>query len=141
MEHIFETTVNVRYQETDQMGVVYHANYFVWFEVGRTGLIRRLGIPYSLMEQKNILLPVLDARCQYKMPAKYEDELTIRTRIASLSPVKMQFDYEIIRGSEDLRLAEGYTVHAFVNREMKPYNIKKYAPDIYELLETAYSRR
>ncbi|MBO8171865.1 MAG: acyl-CoA thioesterase [Bacillaceae bacterium] len=139
MAHISETTVKVRYQETDQMGVVYHANYLVWFEVGRTHFIRELGIPYSVLEQKNILLPVLEANCKYKIPARYEDELVVRTRLAELSPARLRFDYDIYRPADDRVLSEGYTLHAFVNREMKPYNIKKYAPDLFERLQKSVS--
>lgn len=128
------TTVRVRYQETDQMGVVYHANYFVWFEVGRTSLIRERGLSYRELEAKGIILPVIEANCQYKSPARYEDLVRIETEIAELSPAKIRFDYRVTRESDDELLALGFTTHMWVNDKMKPLNLKRKWPDVYELL-------
>ena len=89
--------MRVRYAETDQMGVVYHANYFVWFEVGRTDLLRQLGWTYREMERAGVRLPVIEAHCAYHRPARYDDELEIRTTGRLVSPVRMAFDYEVVR--------------------------------------------
>lgn len=129
------TTVRVRYQETDQMGVVYHANYFVWFEVGRTSLIRERGASYRELEEKGIILPVIEANCQYKSPARYEDLVRIETEIADVSPVKIRFNYRAIRDHDDTLLAHGFTTHMWVNRDMKPLNLKRKWPEFYALLQ------
>lgn len=131
------TTIRVRYQETDQMGVVYHANYLVWFEVGRTSLIRERGSSYREMEAKGIILPVIEANCQYKSPARYEDVVHIETTIADLSPAKIRFAYRAVRERDDQLLAHGYTLHMWVNPDMKPLNLKRKWPGLYELLQHA----
>ena len=104
--------VRVRYAETDQMGVVYYANYLVWFEVGRTDLLRQNGWSYREMEVDGYSLPVIDAQCSYKAPAKYDDELEVRTRGGMVSPVRMKFEYEVVRTQDQAVLAIGSTVHA-----------------------------
>ncbi|MFS8514548.1 MAG: YbgC/FadM family acyl-CoA thioesterase, partial [Planifilum fulgidum] len=88
-ERIFETSVRVRYKETDQMGVVHHTNYIVWFEVGRTDLLRQLGLSYRDLETRGILLPVVDLSCRYAEAARYDDEIRVLTRIADLNPGKI----------------------------------------------------
>lgn len=132
-------TIQVRYQETDQMGVVHHGNYFVWFEVGRTSLIKNAGTSYGDLERKGILLPVIKANCEYKLPARYEDVVTIETVIAELSPVKIGFRYKALRDGQ--LLAQGETLHMWVNREMRPFNLKRKRPDIYALLESYVTPR
>ncbi len=115
-----ETRIRVRYAETDQMGVVYHANYFVWFEVGRVELLRQLGFSYRDMEQNDGYgIAVIDARCRYKAPARYDDELLLRTRIKYVRETMVQFDYELLRADDGTTLAEGDTTHVVVNRDMK----------------------
>jgi acyl-CoA thioester hydrolase len=115
-----ETRVRVRYAETDQMGVVYHANYFIWFEVGRVEMIRQLGLDYKTMEQQDhTMIAVVEANCRYKAPARYDDELVIRTRIAGLRGSILRFEYVIHRVEDDLLLCEGSTTHVAVDREMK----------------------
>ena len=91
------TRVRVRYAETDCMGVVYYANYFVWFEVARTDLLRELGWSYREMEHAGVSLPVIEAHCDYKRPARYDDEIDVRTEGRMISPIRMQFDYEVVR--------------------------------------------
>jgi len=112
--------VRVRYAETDQMGVVYYANYFVWFEVGRTDLLRAAGWSYREMEQDGFQLPVIEAQCAYRAPARYDDELEIRTTGASVSPVRVQFEYEVIRSSDRATIATGSTIHATLDRGGRP---------------------
>jgi acyl-CoA thioester hydrolase len=112
------TTVRVRYAETDRMGVVYYANYFVWFEIGRTDWLRDAGHSYRAMEAEGVQLPVIEAHCEYRRPAKYDDELEIRTHAALLTPVRIRFDYEIARGDETL--VTGHTIHAALDARGRP---------------------
>ncbi|MCS7462587.1 acyl-CoA thioesterase [Paenibacillus doosanensis] len=129
----FEFTIRVRYQETDQMGVVYHANYLNWFEIGRTELIRSLGMPYQTIEECGLLLPVIDAELKFRQPAKYDDIVTIRTRVEEYTHLRMQFASEIRRGEE--LLVTGGTRHIWLNRDWKPTRIDKAAPELYKLLQ------
>jgi acyl-CoA thioester hydrolase len=110
----------VRYAETDQMGVVYYANYFVWFEVGRTDLLRHAGWSYRDMETDGYALPVIEAHCAYRESAKYDDELEVRTTGELISPVRVQFAYEIVRSADEATLATGTTVHAALDRAGRP---------------------
>jgi acyl-CoA thioester hydrolase len=112
--------VRVRYAETDQMGVVYYANYFVWFEVGRTDLLRTLGGTYRDLEADGIFLPVIEAACQYIQSARYDDELEIRTEGRVLSPIRVEFHYQVVRLGDGATVATGHTSHAAVNRTGRP---------------------
>jgi acyl-CoA thioester hydrolase len=112
--------VRVRYAETDQMGVVYYANYFVWFEVGRTELLRSLGGTYRDLEAEGIFLPVIEASCTYSQASRYDDELDIRTTGRLLSPVRMEFQYEVVRLADQVTTATGRTVHAALNPRGRP---------------------
>ena len=113
------TRVRVRYAETDQMGVVYYANYLVWFEVGRTEWLRQSGSTYRSLEHDGVSLPVIEAHCEYRQPARYDDELEIRTRAALISPARIRFDYEIVRSDEGVAVV-GHTVHAPIGRNGRP---------------------
>jgi acyl-CoA thioester hydrolase len=110
----------VRYAETDKMGVVYYANYLVWFEVGRTDLLRDAGWSYREMETDGYALPVIEAHCAYRAPAKYDDDLEVRTTGAMLSPVRVEFTYEIVRPADNATLVTGTTVHATLDRGGRP---------------------
>ena len=112
--------VRVRYAETDKMGVVYYANYFVWFEVGRTDLLRSLGWTYREMELAGVALPVIEAHCDYHRPARYDDEMEIWTKGRMLSPVRMEFSYEVVRREDRAATASGRTVHAAMGPAGKP---------------------
>jgi acyl-CoA thioester hydrolase len=112
--------VRVRYAETDRMGVAYYANYLVWFEVGRTDLIRTLGGSYRQLEEDGTILPVIEAHCEYRQPARYDDEIEIRTTGVVLSPVRMKFTYEVVRRSDAVVIASGHTVHAALDPQGKP---------------------
>lgn len=114
------TTLRVRYAETDRMGVVYYANYFVWFEVARTDLLRSLGWSYREMEASGVLLPVIDARCEYRRPARYDDEIEVRTTGRLASAVRMEFEYDVVVGGQAGAAATGRTVHAAVDLDGKP---------------------
>ncbi|MBV6714088.1 acyl-CoA thioesterase [Paenibacillus chitinolyticus] len=129
----FPYGVRVRYQETDQMGVVYHANYLTWLEIARTEYIRDRGFPYKRMEELGLLLPVVGAELKYVRPARYDDELTILTRVTSYTTVKLEFEYEVRRAEE--LLVTGITRHAWVNLSWKPVRIDKEVPELYEWLQ------
>ena len=124
--------VRVRYAETDQMGVVYYANYFIWFEVGRTDLLRHAGWSYRDMEADGTVLPVVEAHCEYRQAARYDDELEVRTTGVLLSPVRVRFDYEVVRASDMTVLCAGHTVHAALDSGGKPRRL----PDRVRLLFT-----
>lgn len=112
--------VRVRYAETDKMGVVYYANYFVWFEVGRTDWLRSQGWTYREMENEGIILPVIEARCEYHRPARYDDELEVRTNGRMLSAVRMEFSYTVVRRGDEAVAASGVTVHAALDPSGRP---------------------
>lgn len=112
------TEIQVRYSETDMMGIVYHANYLPWLEIGRTELLRENDLPYKEIEARGLMLPVLNVEVQYKRPAKYDDLVTIYTRIKEKPFLKIKIGYEVKRGDELLALAS--TTHAFMNPEGQP---------------------
>ena len=114
-----ETRVRVRYAETDQMGVVYHANYLVWFEVGRVELMRQMGQDYKSMEQEGFGIAVVEANARYKSPARYDDELIVKTHIDHVRGSILRFAYGIYRAADDVLLCEGTTTHIVVDRSMK----------------------
>ena len=124
-----ETTVRVRYAETDQMGVVYHSNYIIWFEIGRVELLRQMGFNYRQMEiEDDCAIAVVDVRCRYRSPAFYDDVITIRTRLTHLRRKVLHFQYEMWRTDDhNTLLAQGETVHVVVNSKMKPHAL----PDKY----------
>ncbi len=130
-----DAELKVRYAETDQMGVVYHGNYYTWFEVGRTGFFNSLGYSYKNLEDDGIILPVIESSCKYIHPAKYYDDIIVRTSLLKLKGVRLTFNYQIIRKSDGKLLAEGKTVHAFVDKNLKPVKIKRFKKDMYDMLE------
>ncbi len=119
------TRLRVRYAETDKMGIVYHANYLVWFEVGRSDLFRELHLPYTEFEEQGLGLAVIEASCRYRKPAHYDDELVIITEVDHMSSRSARFCYHVYR--EDILLAEGKTVHAFINVEGRSADARRYA--------------
>jgi acyl-CoA thioester hydrolase len=102
------------------MGIVYYANYFVWFEIGRTDLLRCAGWTYREMESDGFALPVVEAHCDYRRSAKYDDEIEIRTTGELASQVRLKFRYEVVRGADAELLASGHTVHASLDRSGRP---------------------
>ena len=112
--------VRVRYAETDQMGIVYYSNYLVWFEVGRTDWLRESGWSYRDMEAEGYALPVIEARCSYQESARYDDEIEVRTTSTLESPVRIQFQYEVVRLADGSTLATGMTMHAALDRSGRP---------------------
>ena len=117
---INETRLRVRYAETDQMGIVYHSNHFIWFEVGRVELLRQLGFTYKEMEREDgCHIAVVDARCRYKAPARYDEEIIVRTHLKNIRESLIHFGYELLRAEDGTLLAEGETTHIVIDREMK----------------------
>jgi acyl-CoA thioester hydrolase len=123
--------VRVRYAETDKMGVVYYANYLVWFEVGRADLLRSLGWSYRDMEAAGVSLPVIEAHCTYLRPARYDDEIEIRTTGRLLSPVRMEFDYDMIRVHDGTVAATGKTVHAALDTNGRPCRLPARVREVF----------
>lgn len=126
--HACEVRVRVRYAETDQMGVVYHANYFVWFEVGRVELLRQLGFSYREMEENDAcFITVVDARCRYRAPARYDEEIIVCTNLKNVRESLIHFNYELLRASDRTLLAEGETTHIVTDAQMN----KRSLPEKY----------
>ena len=127
---IVETPIRVRYAETDKMGVVYHAHYVVWFEVGRTEYCRAAGLAYRAMEEAGLLILVTGVDCTYRRPARYDDALIVRASMPELSGRGLAFDYEIVR--EDEVLAAGSTRHVFADSDGRP---RRAPDDILDLMK------
>lgn len=142
--------LRVHYKATDQMGVVHHANYISWFEMGRTEMMRHLGIAYREMEELGLLLPVLDVKVKYHKPAHYDDCVAVYTTLEEFSPIRLTFNYEVRRVSEaDFKekesqlmreragelLTSGQTVHMWLNKKWRPARLNKTAPEVYEKIK------
>ena len=128
MEGWHETEVRVRYAETDQMGIVHHANYLIWFETGRSDLCRAKGFSYKEMEDEaGALMVVAESYCRYKSPAYYEDVLVIRTKVGEIRSRSLRFFYEVHRAADDTLLAEGETLHLVTDKDKKV----RILPEIY----------
>lgn len=130
---IVDTKIRVRYKETDKMGVVHHSNYYVWFEIGRTEYMRQQGLDYRQAEEKGFMLPLTETHCEYKQGAKYDDVVIIRTRMTSFSGVRITMEYDVVRERDQALLARGKTVHAITDESLRPVNIRKASPEIYNL--------
>ena len=135
---VSQTRIRVRYAETDQMGVVYYANFFIWFEIGRVELLRQLGFQYKEMEtEDDCHIPVVEATCRYKSPARYDDELLLETTVLALRRTVIKFGYRLLRPENDALtlLAEGETTHVTVNRSMHKVRLpQKYAAVLEQFL-------
>ncbi len=129
-----KTIFSVRYAETDQMGIVHHANYAVWFEMGRTDFLKNVGVAYSSIEAKGVLLPLYEMNCKFIAPAKYEDEIAVLTSINNLSRVRFSFSYQVLNANTKKLLASGETMHAWTDKDFKPINVEKKIPEIYSIL-------
>jgi acyl-CoA thioester hydrolase len=120
---IHETDFRVSYADTDQMGVVYYANYLVLFERGRTELMRGIGLCYKDLEKEGVYLPAMEAQVAYLAPARYDDLLKIKTRVSDLGRASLTFAYEIVHAETGKPVAQGSTKHPFVNRQWKPTRV------------------
>jgi acyl-CoA thioester hydrolase len=117
---VSESRVRVRYAETDRMGVVYHSNHFIWFEIGRVDLLRQLGFSYKEMEENDdCFIAVVEANCRYRAPAYYDDELIVRTVVKNVRESVVQFSYELLRAADGTLLAEGETTHIITDTKLK----------------------
>lgn len=131
-----ETTLRVRYAETDRMGVAYYANYFVWFEVARADWLRARGWTYREMEEAGVKLPVLEAHCEYSRSAQYDEALTIRTTAALKSPVRLEFMYEVIK-EDGTPAAKGHTMHCGIDDSGKPCRLPARVREVFLRAEGA----
>ena len=145
----FRTGLKVRYQETDKMAVVYHANYLNWFEIARTEMIRAIGLSYREIEEQGVYLPVLEARARYVSPARYDDRIWIYARISGFSPLRLEYEYEVRRCDEagewsvepaffeaaeerpGTLLNTGATEHIWLSADWRPIRLHKAAPELY----------
>lgn len=125
-----DVTIRVRYAETDQMGVVYHSNYLVYFEIGRTETMRRLGISYAELEARGYVLAVIESHMRHTGSARYDDELVVRTWLRDVTRTRLRFEYHVLRG--DTVLTTGHTVLAFLSRAdgMRPVRSPQDAFDL-----------
>jgi acyl-CoA thioester hydrolase len=127
-KRVSEARVRVRYAETDQMGVVYHSNYLVWFEIGRVELIRSMGLDYKQMEAEGCGIAVVDVHVRYRAPARYDDELMVRTTLLAVRGAVIRFGYKVLRVEDGMLLCEGETMHVVVGKDMKKRSLPpKYA--------------
>ncbi len=129
----FYTEVIARYAETDQMGVVHHSVYPVWYEVARTEYIKNFGYTYSQIEEMGLMLPLRELNCKYILPAKYEDKIKITVELGKIGGAKIDFIYKLYN-QDDVLLNEGVTVHAWTDKNFKPVALKKHAPELYKSL-------
>lgn len=134
---ITNTKITVRYAETDQMGIAHHSNYAVWFEAGRTDLIKASGMTYSDMEKHGVIVPLLSLECHYKKAAFYEDELIIESRLTKVTNTKLEFEYRVLKEDTQELISTGKTVHGMVAHDLTPIRMKKEQPQIFSMLQAA----
>ena len=133
---ISKSKVNVRYAETDKMGIVHHSVYPIWYELARTDLSKQAGFSYAKMEEIGIMTPLVEVNCKYYSPAYYDDDLIVTATVSKLTPARIIFSYEVYRENNmEKPINVGYTVHAIVDKNMKPINTKKLYPEIYSAME------
>lgn len=132
-----ETTLRPRYAETDQMGVVYHGNYFTYFEVARSDYFRQVGFTYKALEDLGVIMPVLECSCKFLKPVLYDETIAIRTRCFWNGKIKVKFEYEIYSEASEQLLAKGFTRHTFVDKSLKPMRAKDLDPRFLEVLTEA----
>jgi acyl-CoA thioester hydrolase len=131
MSEARRSRIRVRYAETDQMGVVYYANYLVWFEIGRTDWLRASGWSYREMETDGFSLPVIEARCTYRESAKYDDDIEVVTSASLVSLVRVQFVYEVVRCADGATLATGMTIHATLDADGRPQRLPERIRELF----------
>ncbi|SHE75909.1 acyl-CoA thioester hydrolase [Seinonella peptonophila] len=131
-----ESIIRVRYQETDQMGVVYHANYLTWFEIGRTDYIRQRGFTYQRLEHKGVLLPVVEVEARYLAPARYDDEVVIVTGLEELLGSKIVFTYQVKHKETEKLLVKGRSKHLWTDQNLKRINLARQFPEVFQLLQS-----
>jgi acyl-CoA thioester hydrolase len=132
-----EIRFDVRYAETDQMGIVHHSNYPIWFEAGRTAFLKSRGMTYAGIEARGVMLPLYEMSCRFLSPARYGDEVLVVSRIKHLTRVRATFSYEVRNAQTGQLLVTGETLHAWTDKALKPINAGKMIPDIYAALNQA----
>ncbi len=137
-----ETELTARYQETDKMGIIHHSVYPIWFEAARTELIKACGHPYSSLESKGLLLPLISLSVRYIAPSYYEDRVIIRSSVSQLTRTRISIGYEVIKkGHDEDILCTGTTDHVFTDKDLRPVNVSKKFPEVYEALSQRYERQ
>ena len=134
MKH-FNNEIRIRYADTDQMGVSYYANYFVWFEESRTEYFRALGILYTDCEANGIYLPVVEAHCRYHSSTKFDDLIVCQTWVSELKRTSIKFSYQVFNKANDELVCEGWTIHVFINKAFKPIKIPEEIRNGVEIVE------
>jgi acyl-CoA thioester hydrolase len=132
---VTKTCFAVKLTEIDHMGIVHHSNYPIWFESGRIDYLKKAGIPNSKIVTLGLFLPLSELKCDFKSPAKYNNEIIVNTSVIYMSCVKIKFEYNVINKKNDRVIANGMTAHAWTNRKIEPLNIEKAAPEIYGRLK------
>jgi acyl-CoA thioester hydrolase len=132
-----KTTVRPRYAETDQMGVVYHGNYFTYFEVARSDYFRQVGFTYKSLEDLGVIMPVLECGCKFLKPVFYDENIAIKTKCLWNGKIKVTFEYEIQDEATGQVLANGFTKHTFVDKDLKPVRVKSLNPEFLKILQEA----
>lgn len=130
-----ETKIIARYAETDQMGMVHHSVYPIWYEAARTDFSNKCGFPYKKMEEIGILTPIVEVYSKYFRSAYYDEEITVTTRISKLTPARVEFSYEVFGPNDEKPINIGRTLHGLVGKDLRPINTKKLFPEIYSLME------
>ncbi|MFC4023048.1 acyl-CoA thioesterase [Oceanobacillus longus] len=126
------TPIEVRYQETDQMGVVYHANYLVWFEIGRTKYVEELGLSYAKMEENNVVSPVLDAQITFKKPIRYGEDAYVETWLEEYDGIRTVYGYQVLNAEGDIAVS-GFSKHAVVKKDsFRPISLRRSFPEWHE---------
>lgn len=136
---IIETQFPVRYAETDQMGVVHHSVYPVWFECGRTDFIKYFGISYDELERLGLMLPLARLSCEYKTPIRYGETVLVKTKLLEATKVRLIIGYEVFCKERNILCGKGSTEHAWTGTNLRPVNIAKYKPELYERLIPMYN--
>lgn len=134
------TRYRVIYGDTDQMGIVYYANYLRWFERGRSEFLRQIGLPYTAIEQQGFNFPVIEVTCRYTQPARYDDIIKIETTLAEIGRARLAFSYRIGREPDDALLAEGSTRHACVSRSGRPVRMPRILLEALERAQQAVAK-
>ena len=130
----------VRYAETDQMGIAHHSNYSIWYEVARTELIKKMGMTYTEIEQHGLIMPLVELYSKYISAAYYEDHLIVQAELKKVTGAKLEIEYVIYRENDETPINVGKTIHALVGRNLKPVNVKKEYPELYQKLISAVEK-
>jgi acyl-CoA thioester hydrolase len=134
--YVSNTKIKVRYAETDKMGIVHHSKYYVWFEVARDDFIKQIDITYKKIEDMGIMMPLVETYCKYVKPAKYGDNVIIKTSIEKLSPVRISLNYKVLKEGSNELLAKGKTSQTFIDNNFKLINIQKKYPNLWKKLSS-----